>query len=260
MQDLMSPVDPIFFLHHSNIDRLWDVWTRKQEKRGLPILPDGYLVKPPVSGTDYYRWSTEPFLFFIDSKGQPVNRKTAGDYAAIGDFNYEYQPGSGEGIVEIQQLTTTRGRAAKQVLTFNGRITNKLVSSMQAGTAVFTIPASLLQAGTGLNAPALFAKVTIEMPSLEHPGRLRVFVNAPSEGDTGTSSPFYAGTFAMFGHHAMAGPFTFTIPLSNALETMRARKVLVARAPLSIRVIQEPVAMAHSESAVEILSIVIEAN
>src|SRR5205814_339845 len=30
MQANLSPVDPIFWLHHSNVDRIWDVWTRKQ--------------------------------------------------------------------------------------------------------------------------------------------------------------------------------------------------------------------------------------
>ena len=30
MATFMSPLDPIFWLHHANIDRLWEVW------RGLP--------------------------------------------------------------------------------------------------------------------------------------------------------------------------------------------------------------------------------
>ena len=34
------------FLHHGNIDRLWDVWTRKQLARGLSTLPDGYPGQP----------------------------------------------------------------------------------------------------------------------------------------------------------------------------------------------------------------------
>jgi hypothetical protein len=255
MQDLMSPIDPIFFLHHANIDRLWDVWTRKQQKLGLPILPDGYLTDPPVRGSDYYRWSREPFLFFSDPKGQPVTMKTAGDYATIGAFNYEYQPGSGEEVVEPTMAAATKARSKKQVLTFNGKVTSKQVSATQVGAAVFKVPPSALQART----VALFAKVTIELPSVEHAGRFMVFVNAPDRRDLGASSPYYAGTFAMFGHRDMAGPFTFTIPLSNALTRMRTRKLLAANAPLVISVVQEPAHVTHPESAVEIRSVVLEA-
>jgi hypothetical protein len=40
MGDFLSPVDPVFFMHHSNIDRLWTVWTAKQVRLGLATLPD----------------------------------------------------------------------------------------------------------------------------------------------------------------------------------------------------------------------------
>ena len=46
--DFLSPVDPIFFLHHANMDRLWDVWTRKQQALRLPIgaIPARMLAPP----------------------------------------------------------------------------------------------------------------------------------------------------------------------------------------------------------------------
>ena len=69
MLNFMSPVDPIFFLHHSNIDRLWEIWTRKQAAAGYPALPEG---------KDLEAWSNEPFLFFVDEKGRPLSA-TAGD-------------------------------------------------------------------------------------------------------------------------------------------------------------------------------------
>jgi hypothetical protein len=52
MTNFLSPVDPVFFLHYSNMDRLWDVWTRKQMRLGLPYLP---------AGQDLKTLSDEPF-------------------------------------------------------------------------------------------------------------------------------------------------------------------------------------------------------
>lgn len=87
MVAFLSPVDPIFFLHHANIDRLWDVWTRRQAALGRPTLP---------KGADLDTWSREQFLFFADEKGQPVSKTNAGDYAEMAAFDYDYSPGSGE--------------------------------------------------------------------------------------------------------------------------------------------------------------------
>jgi hypothetical protein len=65
MVSFFSSVDPIFYLHHGNLDRLWDVWTRRQTALGRPTLPQG---------ADLATWSNEQFLFFSNEKGQPVSK------------------------------------------------------------------------------------------------------------------------------------------------------------------------------------------
>ncbi|NKC28071.1 tyrosinase family protein [Ochrobactrum ciceri] len=57
------PVDPIFFLHHANIDRLWDVWARKQESLNLPDLP--------MTMDDRIRYKEENFYFLRMSQAIP---------------------------------------------------------------------------------------------------------------------------------------------------------------------------------------------
>lgn len=78
MTNFLSPVDPIFFLHHSNMDRLWDVWTRKQKRLGLPHLP------PPA---ELATLSKEPFLFYVSGDGKYVGPSEAGEYLSTERFH-----------------------------------------------------------------------------------------------------------------------------------------------------------------------------
>jgi tyrosinase len=244
MSDLMSPTDPIFFLHHANIDRLWDVWTRKQQNRGLPILPDGYLVQPPVQGTDYFRWSSERFLFFTDGQGQAATKTQAGDYVNMSEFNYEYQPGSGEEVVAPP--VPVASAAATPTQRFIAQIARSSVTGTTGANGLVTLPTALLHE-VGPAAPALFAKVTIDVQTSEHAQKFRIFVGGPADlAGAGPSSPFFAGTVATFGHHMTAVPFTFTVPLSPPLTALRSSNQLSASAPLNVRVVPVAAATPHA--------------
>ncbi len=72
------------------MDRLWDVWTRKQQMQKLPWLP---------TGADLDTFKNEPFLFYMNAKGQPVGPRIAGDYIDMSKFDYDYEPGFGEEVV-----------------------------------------------------------------------------------------------------------------------------------------------------------------
>jgi hypothetical protein len=39
MASFMSPRDPIFWMHHANVDRIWTSWMRAQQALNLPIIP-----------------------------------------------------------------------------------------------------------------------------------------------------------------------------------------------------------------------------
>ena len=100
MPNYLSSVDPIFFLHHSNMDRLWDVWTRKQQALGMPILP------PPA---ERQTLSLEPFLFFVDGNGTPIKDSQAGEFLNTEMFDYDYAPGVNEDVSSPHR-PTLRGR------------------------------------------------------------------------------------------------------------------------------------------------------
>ena len=260
----MSPTDPIFFLHHANIDRLWDVWTRKQLKQGGDILPDGYRVQPAPPRSAYAAWSQEPFLFFVDAEGHPIDKTNAGDYADIGDFNYKYEPGTGEKVVE-QVVGPTALAAPGGLRSFSARLAPEADGESGATLAVVEIPASLLQQASGPEARTLFATVTIDHPPGNPTRDLWVFIDDVTNAAT-PANPSFVGTLSMFGHHMSNSPFTFTVPLRAPLTAMRASNALAMDQPLKLRVVpaqkREPhIAMAHEVGAAlpSIVSIEVEA-
>jgi tyrosinase len=42
MSDMLSPTDPIFWLHHANVDRLWVAWVLAANGRKMPALGSAY--------------------------------------------------------------------------------------------------------------------------------------------------------------------------------------------------------------------------
>jgi hypothetical protein len=221
MTNFLSPVDPIFFLHHANLDRLWDVWTRRQLKRARPTLPEG---------ADLAAWSSEQFLFFIDEKGDAVMRTNAGDYAAMAVFDYDYEPGSHEDQVELPAVVAAAPSARVASQPFSASISRQAIRAGEPAGGVAHVPGDLLRP-SGPEAPPQIVEVTLQLTPADQHRRFQVLVSLPG------GNPINAGTIAPFGPHAAMGPATFTLPLPENLGAPVATNV-----PLDIRVValEEP--------------------
>ena len=243
MQAFMSPTDPIFYLHHANMDRLWDVWTRKQLAKKYPILPDGYPAAPgqaPKDGSDYVKWAKEPFLFFVDAKGNPIQKSTAGAYADIGDFDYDYSPGSGEEVVPVTPQPPVVAAANQNPLA--AALAFRQVGGKSVADGTVTVPLDLIAKQSDPQQPKLFAAVTVDLPAHAH-DELDVFIKSAD------GKPQFVATLSMFGHHLMPVPVTFQVPLSAALSALQVSRKFDSSPTLNIQVVpRAKIAMATSMS------------
>ena len=204
MTNFLSPVDPVFFLHHANIDRLWDVWIRKQKRLNLPYLP---------AEPDLDTLSKEPFLFYVNGKGEYVASSQAGEYLNMEKFDYDYEPGFGEKVVQPPAANAMVKALAMRPLT----------AAVKGNAASVAIPTAAIKnhlaAALG---PSLIANITLPRPSpASFVREFDVIVGAPTDvTEVSADSPYYAGTIAFFGRMShmknMPAEATFSIPLPKA--------------------------------------------
>lgn len=227
MSDLLSPVDPIFFMHHSNIERLWDVWTQKQNSIHKPTLPEGQELKD---------WKKEPFLFYVDEKGKPVAKNKAGDYSSIGDFDYDYEPASASDVAPKPSPFTQKVWGA-QMLAKSSAIRN-------VAKAEVALPDALPKATMQQDGTKLFALVTLKPGVDTRDVQFHVLVNPP-QGTTQVNfdDPSFAGTFSVFGRQAAAGhadkPQSFTVALTDAVAKLVDAKRVDPSSKLQVQVVAE---------------------
>ncbi|WP_221938525.1 tyrosinase family protein [Mycobacterium sp. KBS0706] len=223
MANNLSPIDPIFFLHHGNMDRLWDVWSRKQKAMGFSDRP---------SAADAPTFFAEPFLFFIDGSGKPITDGKAEMYFDMAVFDYDYEPGFGEDVIPQTGATVTAG--APQVI--QGAVAANI------GKVVVPLAAVRSHLAAAAAERPLIVEITVARPpGVDGAREFDILVNAP-EGVTEVSadSPYYAGTFALFGAPMPGmhrhGDLAFAVPLPK---TLRAFTELGAatEATLNIRVV-----------------------
>ncbi len=188
MQDNLSPSDPLFFLHHSNMDRLYQIWIRRQIAAGRSYLPK-----------DEATFKKEPFPFFFNEEGKPLLDATAADYIDIGKFDYDYAPGTNSTVV------------AARVAAVPGSLRRPLTGAVNGGVASIAVPAAALAKDR-----VLVAEVTIPNPAtIDSPREFLVLANAPSGTMTATpDNPYYIGAVAFFGFvPGMGGETTFSVPI-----------------------------------------------
>jgi tyrosinase len=226
MRSGMSPLDPIFWLHHCNIDRIWAEWQR------------GGNVTPGLSGN----YNNQ----FVNGAGQQVaqaSSQSALDFAAM---NYNYDTLSGELLAKlIKEMALERRQwppgpppEFRQIV-LGGDPVEKVLSPRV--TTQFAVDAKELlpnlfrqRTFQAVKAPTVRrlavggGRIVAKLSGVKAPGRetsllCKVFVNHPdANAATPSTDPLYAGTFSFFGAHGGHGLSEIYVDVTRPLRYLAA--------------------------------------
>jgi tyrosinase len=180
--------DPIFWLHHSNIDRLW--------KRWLDV--EGHA--DPVQA----RWLDRPFRFY-DPARQEIRAMTSREVLdTVEQLGYGYDDDPPAAVRPVRRAAAPEPVAA---MAAGGR--RELGSTGPVSVAGRPVQAAgdlAGPAGEGVAAEPVAAHLNLNLEGVERdPGSallFEVYLNLPAEAPPDPGSPYYVGHFAFFGHMA----------------------------------------------------------
>jgi tyrosinase len=200
-----AALDPIFWLHHANIDRLWEVWLRRDPQNGNSTSPE-WLNGPPATGRKF-------LMPGVDGQIAEVN---VIDIANAQTLNYEYddvadplsavprrhRPASGGGLqsggIFGSHMTSTAKEFASNMETVR---MNADDGSVRVRIDARSKPDGALQGGGPLAPPPPRVYLRLDGVHAASPDSIpdatvfKVYVAAPSQPDAG----LYVGSVSMFG-------------------------------------------------------------
>jgi tyrosinase len=200
-----AALDPIFWVHHCNIDRLWNHW-----------LAQGGRTYPEDA-----TWRNTPYAFF-DETGRQVTLTGCDVFRAAGQLNYTYEGEPPQVVKSCLVIDPTRFKflhrllykfpippilVKRKPLPFPVRLDIRPVRARLAG----------LRAKSGNKITLQLEQVRVARP----PGVVWQVFLAPQGSKLDARGPFFVGNLAFFGpssgaHHD-AGPRTFSFAADNVL-------------------------------------------
>jgi Common central domain of tyrosinase/Polyphenol oxidase middle domain len=233
--------DPIFWLHHANIDRLWQVWLNKTGGR-----------KNPIANTE---WANQTFTFFDENK-QPVNLTGCQILNMATQLDYKYE---GVAVNNIQLCTAAAAAAAEAPTAAPAPAPKVLAATTAAETRLGNAPVNVkvaLPAEAGAHMRSLAAatpkpgrlRLAIEGIKVLNPGAVyQVYLNLPAGQKPDPAGPFYLGNISLFAEPEHSGEVTRTFDLSPRM------KLLAGKGEVQLTIVREQLGAAAAGEPQEFL-------
>lgn len=203
--------DPVFWLHHANIDRLWQVWLNQGGGRINPL------------GSD--EWKTQQFTFF-DEHGQAVQMTGCQILNTATQLDYQYAG------VPVTNVTLCDDAAPPTAAPPAPPAPPKTLASAPAQTRLGRTAVSLKVAVPRPAGDRMLAvagpepghlRLVIEGLKLVQPGvHFQVFMNLPEGATPDPKGPHFVGHLALFtDHEHQAEGVTRSFDITNQVQELR---------------------------------------
>jgi tyrosinase len=223
--------DPIFYVHHCQIDRLWACWAAKPGAT--------YNFGNDANSPSKQTWSTQQ-MTFVDENGNVVT-KPSGEADKTTDLGYEYDSCPPPALIVAERSTERTLLASRRVNVTLAAMQVEGVTVGNKGARVILSPERPPSTGPGKKGlvrpgPAPVARATTLVLSgikliSSPPAPLHVFLNLPEGVAPDLTGPYYVGVINLFkfaigeGSHAEHGPASrgeITFYVADVLARQRA--------------------------------------
>lgn len=218
MGGMLSPLDPIFWLHHANLDRLWESWSRG---RGAGRLPSSPVWQNHALGSFYdpaTRTNVSPPAREMGNAakwGAVYDRYEASESLAAANLpKIEFL--GGPGSIQLNQVA----RAEMGFPSAGVRVGKTMSASLPAGVELSNLLSRVATASARLDVPRPQTQLRINgvRPPTNQTVAMRIFLNCRNPSvNTPTDDPSFVQTVSFFGSHH-GGLYRFSL---NAEQTVR---------------------------------------